>query len=86
MPIEDIQVPKAPKGWQPNSDQRARIANDPRLQRLSRDELFAMFGQRGGSFGDGFRDRARATAPTPTPAPRRGIAQTLRDANARARR
>lgn len=58
MAIEDISVPKAPAGWQPSADQRARIANDPRLRRMSRDELYAMFGNKGG-FSGAFHERAQ---------------------------
>lgn len=43
MPIESIQTPKAPKDWKLSSDQRAQIAADTRLQRLSRDEQYAYF-------------------------------------------
>lgn len=45
MPIEDITVPKAPKGWQPTSDQRRQVQNDPRLQRMSLDDLYFYFNQ-----------------------------------------
>lgn len=40
MPIESIQMPRAPQGWTPNADQAARVQNDPRLRRLNRDDLY----------------------------------------------
>lgn len=45
MPIEDIKVPVAPRGWAPNADQAARIRADPRLQRMDRNGQFAYFNQ-----------------------------------------
>lgn len=61
MPLEDIEVKKAPKGWTPTSDQRRRIEEDPRLQRLSTDELYFFFNQKP---RDGTRVQ-RGTAPAP---------------------
>lgn len=43
MPIEDLQITKAPPKWQPSSDQRQQVERDSRLQRLSRDELYYFF-------------------------------------------
>lgn len=43
MPIESIEIPKAPRGWQPSADQQRQVAGDPRLRRLGRDELYAYF-------------------------------------------
>lgn len=43
MPIESIQMPKAPQGWRPTSDQQQQIQRDRRLQSLSRDELYSYF-------------------------------------------
>lgn len=40
MPIEDIQIVRAPRGWTPTADEQARIQADPRLQRLKRDDLY----------------------------------------------
>lgn len=64
MPIEDIQAPKAPADWQPSADQRATIANDPRLKGMGRDDLYAYFHKGGGnSFSGAFHERAKQTAP-----------------------
>ena len=38
-----ITIPKAPQGWKLNPDQQARVAQDPRLHRLSPDELYIYF-------------------------------------------
>lgn len=46
MPIEDIQGAKAPSGWSPSPDQRAKIASDARLQRMARDDLYFYFNQK----------------------------------------
>lgn len=43
MPIEDIGVVRAPRDWRPSTDQIQRIAEDSRLQRLSRDEQYMFF-------------------------------------------
>jgi hypothetical protein len=65
MPLESIQTPKAPAGWQLNPDQARRVAQDPRLQRLSRDELYLVFNQpKGQARPQGQMPRA---APAPTP-------------------
>lgn len=45
MPIEDIEVRKAPRDWRMTSDQLQRVESDPRLQRLTRDELYYFFNQ-----------------------------------------
>jgi len=46
MAIEDIQGAKAPGGWSPSPDQRAKIAADARLQRMGRDDLYFYFNQK----------------------------------------
>lgn len=69
MPIEDIKIQKAPQGWQPNSDQQRRIQSDPRLQRMSRDDLYFFFNQQ----EQGAR-RTRAQPPARRqPAPSSGV-------------
>jgi hypothetical protein len=45
-------IAPAPKGWKPNPDEAADIANDKQLQRMSRDEQYHFFkNRRGGSTG-----------------------------------
>jgi hypothetical protein len=40
-----IRIPPAPKDWRMNPDQVSRVAQDPRLHRLSHDELYHFFNQ-----------------------------------------
>lgn len=40
-----IRVPAAPKDWRMSPDQMVRVAQDPRLHRLSNDELYLYFNQ-----------------------------------------
>lgn len=66
---QPINVPKAPKDWKPSGDLAARVASDPRLQRMSRDELYAMSGAtarrseaakpKADTFTGAFKERAR---------------------------
>lgn len=45
MALEPIRTTKAPKDWRMSSDQQRQIANDSRLQRMSRDDLYFYFNQ-----------------------------------------
>jgi hypothetical protein len=48
----DVIIAPAPKGWKPSPDEAGDIANDPQLQRMSRDEQYHYFkNRRGGSQG-----------------------------------
>lgn len=71
MPMEDVVIPKAPKDWRPTSDQMQQIQNDSRLQKLSRDDLYFYFNQKGRGT-TGTRQKG-ATAPAPPPASQGGI-------------
>lgn len=68
MPIEDITVPKAPKGWRPTSDQMKQIGNDSRLQRLSVDDLYFYFNQPKRNSGVTV-ERGSTTNPAPSKVP-----------------
>jgi hypothetical protein len=61
MAIEDIKTTKAPADWQPSADQRQQIANDRRLQNMSRDDLYAFFHHPAApsSFSGAFHERAQ---------------------------
>lgn len=60
MPIEDLQMPKAPANWQPTADQRRMIEADPRLRGLGRDDLYFFFNKQA-------RPAAQRAAPAPRP-------------------
>lgn len=50
-----VRAPAAPSQWRPSPDQMSRVAQDPRLHKLSRDELYLFFNppqapQKGGNF------------------------------------
>jgi hypothetical protein len=45
MPIESLKLKKAPAKWAPDKDQAAMIQQDPRLQRMTRDDLYFFFNQ-----------------------------------------
>ena len=64
MPIEDIKTPKAPANWRPSADQQRRIESDPRLQRMSRDDLYSVFNKAPArSYSDDFKERAQQRTP-----------------------
>lgn len=71
MPTEDVVIPKVPKDWHPTSDQMQQIQNDSRLQRLSREDLYFYFNQKGR--GTTTTQPKKAAAPAPPPASQGGI-------------
>ena len=45
MSSNGLKIPQAPADWRMSRDQMSRVQSDPRLQRLSRDELYLIFNQ-----------------------------------------
>lgn len=64
MAIENLPPMKAPKGWQPNSDQQDEIDNDPRLQKMNNDDLYFYFANAKGDAGSA-RKRPAASSSSP---------------------
>lgn len=60
----DIILSPAPKGWKPSPDEAGDIANDPQLQRMTRDEQYHYLkNRRGGSSGSVRVQRGSASKP-----------------------